>query len=100
MPRLNAELGTDFALRVGVNTGPAVAGVVGASKFAYDVWGETVNLASRLESNGIPGLVVTSAGVAASVGGPYTFEPLGVKDLKGQGLTEIYRLTCAKTVLL
>jgi guanylate cyclase len=100
MPRLNAELGTDFALRVGVNTGPAVAGVVGASKFAYDVWGETVNLASRLESNGIPGLVVTSAGVAASVGGPYTFEPLGVKDLKGQGLTEIYRLTRAKTVLL
>ena len=92
MPELNARLGTDFSLRVGVNTGPAVAGVVGTSKFAYDVWGETVNLASRLESNGQPGVVVTSAAVAAAVGGCYHLEPLGVKDLKGQGPTPTYRL--------
>jgi adenylate cyclase len=92
MAALNAELGTDFALRVGVNTGSAVAGVVGTSKFSYDVWGETVNLASRLESNGAPGVVAVSAGVAQALDGHYRVEALGVKDLKGQGPTEIHRL--------
>ena len=77
---------------MGRGAGPAVAGAVGTSKFAYDVWGETVNLASRLESNGQPGVVVTSATVAAAVGGRYHLEPLGVKDPKGQGPTPTYRL--------
>lgn len=97
MPALNDELGTDFRLRVGVNTGSVVAGVVGASKFSYDVWGDTVNLASRLESNGTPDLVVTSAAVAAALGGSHTAEPLGVRDLKGQGPTELYRLARPQT---
>ena len=92
MPALNAQLGTDFQLRVGVNTGSAVAGVVGTSKFSYDVWGETVNLASRLESNGAPGIVAISASVADALDGHHRVEDLGVKDLKGQGPTEIYRL--------
>jgi class 3 adenylate cyclase len=92
MHGLNEELGTNFALRVGVNTGSAVAGVVGTSKFSYDVWGDTVNLASRLESNGRPGLVVTSSAIAATLHGQYDIEPLGMKDLKGQGPTKIYRL--------
>lgn len=90
MPALNTELGTRFQLRVGFNTGSAVAGVVGLSKFSYDIWGDMVNLASRLESNGDPGVVVTSAAVATALEGRYTFEPLGAKDLKGEGMTAIF----------
>ncbi len=89
---MSRRVASASALRVGVNTGSVVAGVVGASKFSYDVWGDTVNLASRLESNGTPGLVVTSAAVAAALDGRYEVEPLGRRDLKGQGQTEIYRL--------
>jgi len=98
MPGLNAHMGTDFALRVGVHTGPAVAGVVGTSKFGYDVWGDTVNLASRLESTRTPGLVVTSAAVAAALNTQHHVEPVGVKDLKGQGPTKVYRLTRSAAV--
>ncbi len=92
MPGLDVQLGTDFQLRVGVNAGSAVAGIVGSSKFSYDVWGDMVNLASRLESNGTPGVVVTSADVATALEGRYTFESLGRKDLKGQGMTEVFAL--------
>lgn len=92
MPALNTELGTGFQLRVGVNTGSAVAGVVGTSKFRYDVWGDTVNLASRLESNGTPGAVAVSEGVARALDGQYTIEAVGTKDLKGQGPTAVHRL--------
>ena len=98
MPALNAELGTDFQLRVGVNAGSAVAGVVGTSKFSYDVWGDTVNLASRLESNGVPGVVAVSVGVAQALDERHTVESLGTRDLKGQGPTEFYRLTRTRSV--
>ena len=90
MPALNAELGTRFQLRVGVNTGSAVAGIVGSSKFSYDVWGDMVNLASRLESNGSPGVVVTSTAVAEALQQSYIFEPLGAKHLKGEGMTDLF----------
>ena len=97
MPGLNIELGTDFQLRVGVNTGSAVAGVVGTSKFSYDVWGETVNLTSRLETNGAPGIVAISASVAGALDGNRRVEALGVKELKGHGPTEVYRLVPSVT---
>lgn len=92
MPALNAELGTHFQLRVGVNTGSAVAGIVGSSKFSYDVWGDMVNLASRLESHGAPGVVVTSAAVADALRRRYVFEALGAKNLKGEGMTDLFAL--------
>jgi class 3 adenylate cyclase len=95
MPLLNAELGTSFQLRAGLNTGSAVAGIVGSTKFSYDVWGDMVNLASRLESNGAPGVVVTSAAVASALRGRYTFEPLGATDLKGEGMTDVYAVAAA-----
>lgn len=93
MTPLNAVLGTHFQLRVGVNSGSVVAGVVGASKFSYDVWGETVNLASRLESNGVPGTVVTTSAVAAEVRDRFVLRPLGVRVLKGQGPVEMVAVT-------
>jgi adenylate cyclase len=98
MPALNAELGTRFEVRVGLAAGSAVAGIVGSAKFSYDVWGDMVNLASRLESSGIPGVVVTNAAVATELRGRYGFESLGVRDLKGQGMTEMFALASADPV--
>jgi adenylate cyclase len=68
-----------------------VAGAIGR-RGPLRLWGEIVNLASRLESNGAPGVVAVSAGVAQALDGDHRVEALGVKDLKGQGPTEIHRL--------
>lgn len=97
MPALNADLQTDFQVRVGLHTGKAVAGVIGTTKFSYDVWGETVNLASRLESYGHPGKVTTSATVAARAHVRYRLVPAETVDLKGQGRTPTYWLERAPT---
>jgi class 3 adenylate cyclase len=77
-------------LRVGVHSGPVVAGVIGDRKFAFDVWGETVNIASRLESVGIPGRVQVSEATWATVRDRFEAEPRGPVDLPGYGLTETY----------
>jgi adenylate cyclase len=81
-----------WQLRVGLHLGPVVAGVVGASKFAYDVWGDTVNVASRLQSTSEPGRIQVSAELAARLGDDYALEPRGVVDLKGKGDAETYFL--------
>lgn len=92
MDSLNTQLGTSYRLRVGVHTGPAVAGVIGTTKFAYDVWGDTVNVASRLESTGVPGAVAVSEAVAASAAGSFVFEPVGTRGLKGHGRVRVLHL--------
>jgi adenylate cyclase len=92
MDSLNSELGTNYRLRIGVHTGPAVAGVIGTAKFAYDVWGDTVNVASRLQSTAVPGTVAVSAAVAASAGDGFVFEPVGARELKGHGSVEVFHL--------
>ncbi len=81
-----------FALRVGVHTGPLVAGVVGHRKFSYDLWGDTVNTASRLESHGEPGRVHVSAAVRDALGDRFRLESRGEIDLKGKGLTPTWFL--------
>jgi class 3 adenylate cyclase len=79
--------GDPILVRVGIASGPAVAGVIGRRKFAYDLWGDTVNLASRLESHARPGRILVSESVVSHLEGTYDFGPPIVVDLKGKGPT-------------
>ena len=72
-------------LRVGIASGPVVAGVVGTSKFYFDVWGDTVNIASRMESTAERGHIQVSETTAALLGDAYRLEPRGMIDIKGKG---------------
>jgi class 3 adenylate cyclase len=76
---------TPFELRVGIHTGPVVAGVIGRHKFIYDVWGDTVNIASRLESTGLPGRIHISEVTQRSLVGRFHVEPRGLVELAGRG---------------
>jgi class 3 adenylate cyclase len=79
--------GDPILVRIGIASGPAVAGVIGQRKFAYDLWGDTVNLASRLQSHGEPGRILVSESVVRHLEGRYKFGPRLVLDLKGKGPT-------------
>jgi adenylate cyclase len=78
----------DWRIRIGLNNGPIVAGVVGVSKFAYDVWGDTVNVASRLESTSEPNRIHVSAALADRLADRFIFEPRGAVELKGKGAAQ------------
>lgn len=82
-----------IAMRVGLHAGPAVAGIIGSKRFIYDVWGDTVNTASRLESNGAPNRIQVSETVRDRLGERFVFEPHGIVDLKGKGPTPTWFLT-------
>lgn len=82
----------EFRIRVGVHTGPVVAGLIGRRRFVYDVWGETVNIASRLESQGIAGRVQVSAATRRALRAPWHFEPRNAVDLRGVGIMQTYLL--------
>src|SRR5690349_188174 len=82
------EAAAEWQIRIGINAGPIVAGIVGSSKFAYDVWGDTVNVASRLESTSEPGRIQVPAELAERLADRFTFEPRGPIDLKGKGAAE------------
>ena len=79
-------------LRIGLHAGPVVAGVIGTHKFIYDIWGDTVNVASRLESHGAVGTLNVSGGIRERLGHAFLIEPGGRVDLKGKGPTDIYHL--------
>jgi class 3 adenylate cyclase len=90
--RLAAEAGYDLAVRVGVHVGPTVAGVIGMRKFIYDVWGDAVNKASRMESSGVPGRVQVTEDTYRRLRGAFAFERRGEIDVKGLGRVTTYLL--------
>ena len=86
------EHNMSMKLRVGVNSGPVVAGVIGKSKYIYDLWGDTVNLASRMESGGIPDSVQVTRPVYEQLKDQFVFEPRGAIEVKGKGQVEAWVL--------
>ena len=85
-------IGGRLQLRIGLNTGALIAGVLGTHKFVYDVWGDTVNTAKRMESYGLPGRIHVSAATRQALGYAFSFEPRGPLEIKGKGSMETYFL--------
>ena len=79
-----------FEIRIGCNTGPVVAGIVGIKKFAYDIWGDTVNIASRMESSGEPGKVNISGSTYELVKDKFKCELRGKIEAKNKGEIDMY----------
>ncbi len=79
-------------IRMGIGTGPVVAGVVGKKKFIYDLWGDTVNIASRITAEAVPGMIQVDATTYRRLRGKFDFDPPHTVYLKGKGDTVIYRL--------
>lgn len=88
----NRRNGFDLAIRIGIHIGPTVAGVIGLKRFLYDVWGDAVNTASRMESMGESGKIHVSDDVFRQLAGRFRFEPRGQIDIKGKGLMRTYFL--------
>lgn len=78
--------------RIGINSGPAVAGVIGHTKFHYDLWGDAVNIASRMESHGVPGKIQLAPAIYYLLKGEFFCQPRGVLEIKGKGQMETWFL--------
>ena len=90
--QLNSEFDGGLSLRIGLHAGHVIAGVIGIRKFIYDIWGDTVNTASRLESHGLPGRVHVSDTVFDRLQGRFEFEPRGLVELKGRSPMQTFFL--------
>ena len=90
---VNKALKQNFQIRIGVHSGSAVAGVIGRKKFIYDIWGDTVNIASRMESHGIPGKIQVTETIYNELKDDYVFEYRGLIPVKGKGDMKTYLLS-------
>jgi len=89
-----SKTGRDLEIRIGLHCGHAIAGVIGESKFAYDLWGDAVNTASRMESHGIPGKIQVSEDFKKALNTTFFhFEERGELEVKGKGMMKTYFLT-------
>jgi class 3 adenylate cyclase len=88
----NRERGASLDIRTGINSGPVVAGIIGTSKFIYDLWGDAVNTASRMESHSTPGRIQVTAATYEQLRHAYRFEARGTVNVKGKGDMPTYFL--------
>ena len=92
LTQFNLKIGENFQLRIGMHSGSVVAGIIGISKFSYDLWGDTVNVASRMQSNGESGKIQVTAATYERLKDMFVFEERGMVEVKGKGKMLTYWL--------
>ena len=92
--------GRKLTFRIGLNSGPVVAGVIGRKKFIYDMWGDTVNTASRMESHGQGGKIQITRAMYELVKNDFVCEPRGTVNVKGKGEMEVWFVTGQRSNLV
>lgn len=90
--RFSETSGLSLRIRIGINSGSVIAGIIGRKKFIYDLWGDAVNTASRMEAHSAPGVIQTAAGTYDRLKDTYTFVSIGEIDLKGKGTYATWQL--------
>ena len=95
LERVNRTSEHPLKMRIGIHSGPVVAGIIGTHRFVYDVWGDTVNLASRLEANSLPNRIQISGATAGLLANGFDLEPRGGIEVKGMGRQETFFLKSA-----
>lgn len=98
MAEYNFKHQEKFNVRIGIHTGSVIAGVIGIKKFVYDIWGDTVNVASRMESHGVPGEIQVSESTYQLLREQYLFEARGLIPVKGKGDMSVYLLKAKKNL--
>ena len=94
--QFNSETDKTLSIRIGINTGAVVAGVIGTKKFSYDLWGDAVNIAYRMESHGVPDRIQVTASTYELLKDKYILQPRGEIEVKGKGKMPTYFLVGRK----